>query len=69
MDVLRKNFSYLKNLPMCKPVENFEEEIVNKAAKVNDKRTREILNFDYISLEQSLIDQVNQILRVRKDNV
>lgn len=54
---------------MCKPVENFEEEIVNKAAKVNDKRTREILNFDYISLEQSLIDQVNQILRVRKDNV
>lgn len=65
IDILRKKFPYLKNLPIGKPIENFEEEIVNKVAKVDDRRTREILGFDYISFEQSLVDQVDQILRVR----
>mmetsp|Transcript_4317 Transcript_4317/g.4288 ORF Transcript_4317/g.4288 Transcript_4317/m.4288 type:complete len:345 (-) Transcript_4317:612-1646(-) len=68
VDILRKKFPDLNNFPTGKPIENFEEEIVNEAAKVNDSRTREILGFHYIPLEQSLVDQVDQILRVRKQN-
>lgn len=66
IDILRKEFPDLTDLPMGKPIENFEEEIVNKVAKVDDKKTREILGFDYIPLKQSLIDQVDQIIRVRE---
>lgn len=66
VDILRKKYPNLNNFPIGKPVENFEEEIVNAAAKVNDKRTREILGFDYIPLEQSLVDQTDQIFRVKE---
>lgn len=68
VDILRKKFPNFNNFLIGKPIENFDEEIINAAVKVDHKRTREILGFGYISLEQSLVDQIDQILRVRENH-
>lgn len=64
MDIIKKNFpNEFGHLPAGKPITNFYDEVFSKVAYIDDKRTRTTLNFDYIPLEKSIVDSVNQILR------
>lgn len=63
LDVLHKQFpKQTENVPVGKPGSG-QEDIDTRAKKNNDK-TRKILGFELISVEQSIADSARQILQV-----
>lgn len=63
LDVLHKQFpKQTENVPVGKPGSG-QEDIDTRAKKNNDK-TRNILGFELISVEQSIADSARQILQV-----
>lgn len=66
LDIIHKHFpKEFGHLPKGKPITDYYNEIFVKAAYIDDTETRKIMDFDYISLEQTIIDTINQILRTK----
>lgn len=66
LDIIHKKFPEVaKNLPIGKPIRDYETEVFQTVAFLDDRRTRDILQIDYIDLETSIVDMVNQLLRTK----
>ncbi|KAK6453757.1 protein induced by osmotic stress [Scheffersomyces xylosifermentans] len=61
LNILRKNFPDLQDKL---PVGNPADDDFSPYLPFNDIKSREILGLDYISLEQCVVDSINQIRRV-----
>ncbi|CUM63907.1 uncharacterized protein PRCAT00001495001 [Priceomyces carsonii] len=61
LDIINKNFPSLKgNIPTGNPGTGQED--IKTLAKVDNQKTRDILKFEFRSLEETVIDTVSQLL-------
>lgn len=63
IDFLNKHFS---KLDIDRGTPGSDKDEIAKLPKINYTKSREILGFDYIPLEQTVIDTANQIIKVYK---
>lgn len=64
LDVLHARFPQeTKNLPVGRP--GTDQEDIKKRAKFNNDKTKKILGFELISVEQTIADSAQQILQVK----
>lgn len=64
LDIYHKNFpKEAANLPKGNPGSG--ENAINKKAKIDNKKTRKLLGFEFISLEKSVVDSINQIVKAQ----
>ncbi|KAK6455052.1 protein induced by osmotic stress [Scheffersomyces xylosifermentans] len=66
LDIVRENFpQFHEKLPEGEP-HNYDFSIYSE---INDKKSQKILGFEHISLEKSVIDSIEQVLRVNKSGI